>query len=359
MKKILKEKLEKIEQYIFNILPPETTETWLNTVLDNATLKQLSRDSLSFNNLKDALNKLCKPGYKLLKRGGKRWRPLLMLLSCELVGGSEEQVLPFTPIVEIVHNGTLIIDDIEDNSDYRRGEKAIHREFGLDMAINTGNFMYFLPVIIIFNSNFDDKKKLSILKYYIEDMNKLHIGQGLDILWHKYPEMIPDKGEYFTMCRYKTGSLARMSARIGAEIGDGTRERIDLLGSTAETLGLIFQILDDVKNLTTGNPGKQRGDDILEGKKSFPVILLYKENREDFNKLISIFQSIREAEPVNRERLINKAISLLETSGCIEEAKQTALKLLDDVISTILKSFQPLEARQNYIDLLKALVNTP
>ncbi len=98
------------------------------------------------------------------------------------------------------------------------------------------------------------------------------MGQGLDIQWHNNHECFPLVDEYLQMCRYKTGSLARMAAEIGVAAGGGSDDRALEMGCACEEMGVGFQILDDVVNLTTGNPGKKRGDDIVEGKK---VFLLY------------------------------------------------------------------------------------
>ena len=97
----------------------------------------------------------------------------------------EEDAMELTPIVEIVHNGTLIIDDIEDNSERRRGKPSIHKLFGIDMSINTANLMYFLPTCIIDSCSLTDIKKNLIYKYFLDNMRRLHLCQGLDILGHK------------------------------------------------------------------------------------------------------------------------------------------------------------------------------
>src|SRR3989344_5716155 len=87
------------------------------------------------------------PIWNFLSRGGKRWRPCLMLLACEALGGFKKTVLPFTPIPELIHNGTIIVDDVQDNSTLRRGKPSLHIEYGVDIAVNAGNALYFLPLL--------------------------------------------------------------------------------------------------------------------------------------------------------------------------------------------------------------------
>jgi octaprenyl-diphosphate synthase len=107
-------------------------------------------------------------------------------------------------------------------------------------------------------------------------MRRLHLGQSMDIAWHRDFYSLPSIEEYVLMCRLKTGCLARFAALLGAFCSGRYSECCDAAercGDAAEKLGVGFQILDDVKNLDSGIPGKERGDDIVEGKKSLPVLL--------------------------------------------------------------------------------------
>jgi len=114
-------------------------------------------------------------------------------------------------------------------------------------------------------------------------MRGLHLGQAIDISWHRKITFVPTIDEYYVMCGLKTGSLARLAAEAGVYSAGSSQEAAVKFGNAAEKLGIAFQVLDDVKNLTTGVPGKLRGDDIVEGKKSLPVLLYltrYPEKRE-------------------------------------------------------------------------------
>ena len=184
-------RLTKIEEYLQTIFPKK-----MNMVKDQF------------------LSQINAPALDLIARGGKRWRPLLMMLFYQLYK-SDDDILAFTPLVELPHNGTLIIDDIEDSSDFRRGKPAVHLIYGTDLSINTGNFLYFLPHICIDSSSFKDEIKLAAYRYYNDSMTHLHIGQGLDILWHRDKDYIPSEEEYMTMCSFKTGALSQLSGRLG------------------------------------------------------------------------------------------------------------------------------------------------
>jgi len=135
-----------------------------------------------------ATNSLLIPIWDLLDRGGKRWRPVLVTLVAENLGGKEDVVLPAAYLCEIVHNGTLAVDDIEDNSKMRRGKPCLHLIYGVDVAINAGNAMYFLPLVELKELRKNNKVSSDVLvkayELYSEELTNLHLGQGLDIWWH-------------------------------------------------------------------------------------------------------------------------------------------------------------------------------
>ncbi len=341
-----KERLLKIEKEIEKCIPAAVTPEW--TILTcGDPLRVIA---------KGQLEKILEPARTLLARGGKRWRPLLMMLCGELLGGGE-RALPLTPLVEIVHNGSLIIDDIEDNSKERRSGPAIHLEFGLDVAINAGNFMYFLPAWLIERSSLAKREKQKLFSCFFEDMRRLHWGQGLDILWHRNHEYIPKIEEYLQMCRLKTGSLARMAARMGIIAGGGGEELTQAMGKIAEDFGVAFQIIDDIKNLTTGVPGKQRGDDIIEGKKSLPIVFHLAHSPEDRIRLKKIFASADlKSAGAGVEEGVEEVIAMLQGSGSIEEAGITARRMLKEAKKRLSKKFRPSEPLRLILDLAEGLV---
>ncbi|HEB11657.1 MAG TPA: polyprenyl synthetase family protein [Spirochaetales bacterium] len=349
MSDLLKERLKKIEAEISTCIPENPSAEWLN----------LAAGPLQQRLAQKTLKQINAPARALLDRGGKRWRPLFMLFCCELCGGGEN-ALPLTPLVEIPHNGSLIIDDIEDNSSERRGGAAIHLLYGTDLAINSGNYMYFLPAFLIDKSNLGNRERLRVYESFMENLRRLHLGQGLDILWHRDHGYIPGVAEYLQMCRLKTGSLARMAAQIGVIAARGSVELADYLGKAAEDFGAAFQIIDDVKNLSSGIPGKQRGDDIIEGKKSLPVILHLRKEPHTKEELKELFEKAAARVPSGDVKEINKAIDLLTGSGSLQEAEVIAGRIMKNARQMIVKAFpyrkpymkDPLELLLKLIDSL-------
>jgi octaprenyl-diphosphate synthase len=120
------------------------------------------------------------PGQDLLDRGGKRWRPLLALLVCEAAGGGDA-ALPLMPLVEFPHNASLIHDDLKDKSVLRRGKSAVHLIYGNDAAINSGSFLYFLPLAALETWNAPPASKNRVFSLWAAHMRRLHLGQSMDI----------------------------------------------------------------------------------------------------------------------------------------------------------------------------------
>lgn len=270
------------------------------------------------------------PGRELLARGGKRWRPLLLALTCRLCGGPEAAALALAPVVELAHTGSLIIDDIEDGADLRRGAPAAHLRHGLDLAINAGNLLYFLPERCIAAAGLDPATELQVYRLYLRAMLPLHYGQGLDILWHRQPDRIPAVAEYLAMCRAKSGSLAGLATSLGAVLAAAPARHTRLLHHAGEEFGVCFQIIDDVRNLTTGNPGKRRGDDLLEGKKSLPVILYCNRGAAARERLVQRLEACMDAAAAPTAAApaaaaaVEETIALLQQAGVIEEARALA-----------------------------------
>jgi octaprenyl-diphosphate synthase len=239
--------------------------------------------------------------------------------------------------VEFPHNASLIHDDIEDNSDERRGKPAVHLLYGTDTSINGGAFMYFLPLACLDAWPASAERKNRIYRLWGEYMRRLHLGQAMDIAWHRDASLIPALDEYDQMCRLKTGCLARLAAVLGVYAlepssyngKDGDDEKLALLfGEAAEKLGVGFQILDDVKNLTTGIPGKKRGDDIVEGKKSLPLLLFLQGRDERKHMAARCFAAAGKHGTSAPE--VEELIGAMEAAGVLEEARRRGLALIQE-----------------------------
>jgi geranylgeranyl diphosphate synthase type I len=278
----------------------------------------------------DGLNKsLAEPVWDLLSRGGKRWRPAMFLLITELLGRDSREFEDFAAIPELIHNGTLMIDDVEDMGDLRRGRPCTHKLFGQDVAINTGNFMYYLPLLALMEGKgLDDRTKNRAYEAYIQEMINISAGQAMDIWWHKGRTEKVTERQYLQMCAYKTGTLSRLAARLAVILSGGPGDTEALLARLAESLGIAFQIQDDVLSASPGEfaKGKGFGDDITEGKRSLPVIhALNHAPKKERGELLEILNS-----HTRDPKLISRALEILNMSGSVEYARQFAKKLVQD-----------------------------
>ena len=319
---------QKIEQALAKALTMDFSKQWQNA---------------SFGELADAVNdnpvfiqKLIEPNNTLISLGGKRWRPLFLILCYEMAKElssrnseralNEETAYALTPLVEFVHTASLIHDDIEDSADLRRGKPAAHITYGLDTALNSASWLYFEAPVCLETQELSDSQKLIFYKLYTNELRRLHLGQAMDIYWHREKSVFPSMDEYRAMVRSKTGTLASLAAQVGFIAGGAAPEQAAEYGKIAAEIGVGFQIIDDVINLTKGNPGKKRGDDIVEGKKSLPVLIHVQQKPQDKQKICSLMNQASQ-EGIDSPA-VEECIALLNTTDCIKEAARQGKELI-------------------------------
>jgi geranylgeranyl diphosphate synthase type I len=272
------------------------------------------------------------PVWDFISRGGKRWRPALFLLIMEALGGDARRFREFAIVPELAHEGSIITDDVEDDGETRRGKPCLNRIFGADVAINTGNFLYFLPLSVFVKNRgkIDDKTLIRAYEIYAQEMTNIHAGQAMDIWWHKGGSS-PTEAQYMQMCAYKTGTLARMAARLAVALCGRSKEQEEIMGRFAESIGVAFQIQDDVLDMLSSGEdrkrfGKAMGNDIKEGKRTLMVIYALKSASErDRSKLTKILNS-----HTNDPNLVREAISIMEKYSSVKYAKQKAKNIVLD-----------------------------
>jgi geranylgeranyl diphosphate synthase type II len=213
---------------------------------------------------------LYEPARYALETGGKRIRPILVLLACEASGGDPAAAVDAGVAVEILHNFTLVHDDIMDNADQRRGRATVHRRWDANTAILVGDALIGVAYEVLLRSRTPRLGELAAC--FTRGMIDVCEGQSYDKDFELRAEVTLD--EYFEMIHKKTGRLVAMSAELGAIIGgsdDGARAA---LVAYAEHLGRAFQIRDDLLDAVADERrfGKAIGGDILEGKKTFLLV---------------------------------------------------------------------------------------
>jgi geranylgeranyl pyrophosphate synthase/predicted secreted hydrolase len=278
---------------------------------------------------------LTRPIRDIADRGGKAWRSYAALACIEAVGGDSRRFLHWLAMPEIVHVGSLIVDDVEDGSTWRRGGLACHVVHGTPRAINAGTAAYFLAEPPIDADPLPAESKLRIYRLYFDALRAGHAGQALDL------EDISDLTEHaartgdaralerhvLAVHRLKTAVPAGMFARAGALLGGGSVAQVEMLGSFFEAVGLAFQIIDDVLNVRGFERDlKPQGEDISQGKVTLPVVLALahlpaRERARLWQRLASRPSSAAEIEEVAR---------LLAQSGALDLCTERARSLVED-----------------------------
>lgn len=350
IEKFLKEKAAIIDKLIEKYIPKNFEKNSLVFELNPPRY----RPSL------EALNQaMAQPLWDFLERGGKRWRPALFLLVIEALGEDSKKFLDFAIIPEVIHNGTIMADDVEDDSTFRRGKPCTHRIFGIDIAVNTGNAMYFLPLLTLIKNKdkLPPKTFNKIYEIYTKEMINLSLGQAMDIAWHRglaNADLITE-AQYLQMCAYKTGTLARMAAKMAAVLANADENAAEKLGRFAETVGIAFQIQDDILDLTSEEFAEKkggRGQDITEGKKTLMIIrTLEKAEPSDKERLKEILKMHTTEQGVREE-----AISIMQKYGSIDYAKQFARNLLQQSWKEIDKLLPPSDAKEKLRAFARYLV---
>lgn len=265
---------------------------------------------------------LCEASDHLIKAGGKKLRPSLVVLSCEAVGGRTEDALKTGAAMELIHTFSLIHDDIMDKDEMRRGKPSVHVLWGEPMAILAGDTLFskaFENVLETDTRNVPPQRTVNALKTVVDSCIKICEGQALDIGFEGKLDVKEE--EYLEMIYKKTAALIAASTKAGAIIGGGTEEQIEALSEYGRLIGLAFQIQDDYLDVASEAEeiGKPVGSDIVEGKMTLMVVhALANASEEDKNKLISILEA-------NDESLVNDAIAIFNKYGSIEYTRDIAL----------------------------------
>ena len=335
----------------------EETANLIDKTIEKYIPRNFSKDDVLFEinpprysyNIESLNQTIANPIWDILDRGGKRWRPALFLLICEALGKDPIEFLDFAIIPEVVHNGTLMIDDIEDSSEMRREKLCTYKIFGVDIAVNAGNAMYYLPLLpLIENREKISKETLhDIYEIYVQEMINLSMGQAMDIGWHKgfANAVVLSEDDYLQMCAYKTGTLARMAAKIAAVLAGADKKLVKKLGVFAESIGVAFQMQDDVLDLTGKDFAEKKGAigmDITEGKRSLIIIHTLKvASIQEKNRLLEILDM-----HTSDQKLRDEAIAILKNNGSIDYVRGIAAKMVEDSWAATEKYLPPSYAKE-------------
>ncbi|MFI5306113.1 MAG: polyprenyl synthetase family protein [Polyangiales bacterium] len=275
------------------------------------------------------------PIREIVDRGGKGWRSYAALTCTDIVGGNSRFFVKWIALPELMHVGSLIVDDVEDKSVTRRGAPTAHLIYGDAQAINSGTAAYFVGIHLLDSDWVSDADQIRIYKLYFEALRAGHAGQAIDIDGFEpmMPEVIASgdaaliEERVLAVHRLKTAAPAGCLARMGAIAGNGTERQIEGLGLFFEDLGLAFQIIDDVLNLR-GFKGdlKSKAEDVMQGKITLPVAKamgrLPRKDRE------WLWETLRQ-KPQDM-KVVGSVVDLLERCGAIDACAVQARSLVEE-----------------------------
>lgn len=215
---------------------------------------------------------LLDPARDILGRTGKGLRARLLECSWHLADGGSDGPPDVLPVmIELLHVGSLVIDDIEDDSPMRRGEPALHRRYGLPLALNTGNWLYFLSLALISRLPTSDELRLALYEDISLALLRCHQGQALDLSVRITAVPKTDvPGLVAGTTRMKTGSLMRLGATLGARAAGGAPKRIEALGRFGGELGVGLQMLDDWSGIGVDRRREKGIEDIKLARPTWP-----------------------------------------------------------------------------------------
>ena len=230
-------------------------------------LLQLITKTISEENFDCNPIELFEPIKYTMSLGGKRIRPLMLLMACDMFGGCIDDAIYPAIGLEVFHNFTLIHDDILDNASLRRGKETVYKKWNVNRAILSGDTMFALSYNYFFRTQ--DKYIVPILKVFNKTAIEVCQGQQYDMNYEVQNNV--DIATYIEMIRLKTAVLLGACVKIGAVIGNASEKDANLIYNFAENLGIAFQLKDDILDLYSKQEvfGKETGGDIVANKKTY------------------------------------------------------------------------------------------
>ena len=294
------------------------------------------------SNLNGKPDVLYKASAHLIVNGGKRLRPYLVMKSCQMLGGSTKDALSAAAAIEMVHNFTLVHDDIMDNDEMRHGVPTVHTRFGMPLAILAGDVLFSKAFEMVSVDKVHSPKVSSGL---VSRLAKACVdvceGQVLDIKMAE-GKKIPTKSEYIAMIEKKTSALFEVSCAMGAICANSTPADVANLASFGRNLGVSFQITDDFIGVL-GDPKvtkKPVGNDLREGKKSLPILLaIQKADPKSKRLILKVFGN-----PRATKSEIASAIQAMRTLQIERDVRKAALDYAQKAKHALAKYSGPAKA---------------
>ncbi len=252
-------------------------------------------------------------GRYIVRNGGKRLRPALVLLSAGACGKAGEEVHLLAAIVEFIHTATLLHDDVVDESALRRGQDTANAVWGNEAAVLVGDFLYSRSFELMV-----ELQRMRVMDIFSHTTNLIAAGEVMQLMNINDPDT--SEARYLEVIERKTAILFKAASQLGAVIGDSDPEVEEALAEYGLRLGIAFQLVDDVLDYAASEQklGKQLGDDLAEGKPTLPLIHAMQQGDEAQSAVIR--QAIEEASRDN----IDEVLAIVKATGAIDYAMEMA-----------------------------------
>ncbi len=315
-------------------------------------LYQIFSEELGKQNFTKSPKELYEPIAYTLSQSGKRLRPIFTLMACDLFGGDIYQSIPQALAIELLHNFTLVHDDIMDEAPLRHGQETVHTRWNQKLAILAGDTLYALAYRYVMQSDKD------LLPAILETFNSTALeaceGQQMDINFENLD--LVSKDEYLLMSNYKTAALFGASMRIGAIIAEAPEADVDLLSQYGRNLGMAFQLRDDLLDLYGAQKdfGKKTGLDIIENKKTY-LFVTAMELADD--KTRDLLWSCYHDPQVEPEEKIRKVKSIFDRLGIEKVTNEAIENYIREGLDSLEKVNRPAESKVVLEKLAKKLIS--
>jgi octaprenyl-diphosphate synthase len=284
-------------------------------------------DNILIDRLNSNVDLISQMSHYIIASGGKRIRPLLLLLCARATnyGGTDHHAMAV--VIELIHTATLLHDDVVDESTTRRNQDTANELWGNAASVLVGDFLYSRAFEILVEPN-----SMSIMRILSKATNQIAEGEVLQLLNIRNDNVSQTK--YFNVIEQKTARLFEAACKIGALLSDSSEKTINSLGDFGLHLGIAFQIIDDALDYESNSTtmGKEVGDDLSEGKITLPMIYALEKTSGSENKILR--DAIKTADASNIDKIINILCSVNAfefTRKIAENESQKALKSLKNI----------------------------
>ena len=281
-------------------------------------------DDILINRLNSNVELINQMSHYIINSGGKRIRPLLLLLCARATSYSGKDHYAMAVVIELIHTATLLHDDVVDESATRRGQNTANELWGNAPSVLVGDFLYSRAFEIMVEPN-----SMEIMRVLSKATNQISEGEVLQLLNIRNAKV--SRSEYFEVIEQKTACLFKAACQIAGILSESSEELITALGSFGMHLGNAFQIIDDTLDYESDSSmiGKEIGDDLSEGKVTLPMIYALEQTTGKENKILT--NAITEADASNIDNIIDILVNVKAFEFSRNVAKDESIKALNSL----------------------------